>query len=136
MRTPAPGERVSACANFFPPSLPKPESGDDVAGIRSAASQLGFEGKQIVAILHSYREIAGTEALQGYGSAVLGLVYTTTMFQKKGDSFEAHLEPVGDFAWKSARDAFNAVSHFVPQVNLTVSPEGPKADETCPHRIA
>ena len=94
----------------------KLDFGDDVALVRSTASDLASEGKNIVAVLHSFGGIVGTEALQGLGRAsregtgvVLGLVYIATMLPKMGDSFEAHLESVGDFAWKPAREALTVV---------------------------
>ena len=96
---------------------PKSDFGDDVAVIRSAASELISEKKRVLAILHSYGGVVGTEALQGFkntskdGAGVLiGLLYIATMLPKKGDSFEAHLESVGDFAWKHAREALAVVS--------------------------
>ena len=89
----------------------------DVALVRSTASELVADGKHIFAVLHSFGGIVGTEALQGLGKAstkgmgaVLGLVYIATMLPKKGDSFEAHLESVGDYAWKPAREALTVVS--------------------------
>ena len=96
---------------------PKSDFGDDVAVIRSAASQLISEKKRVLAVLHSYGGIVGTEALQGFkntskdGAGVLiGLLYIATMLPKKGDSFEAHLESMGDFSWKYAREALAVVS--------------------------
>ena len=96
---------------------PKSDFGDDVAAIRDAASQLISEKKRVLAILHSYGGIVGTEALQGFknhskdkGGVLIGLLYIATMLPKKGDSFEAHLESVGDFAWKHARGALAVVS--------------------------
>ena len=96
---------------------PKSDFGDDVAAIRSAASRLISEKKRVLAVLHSYGGIVGTEALQGFqntsadGAGVLiGLLYIATMLPKKGDSFEAHLESVGDFSWKKARGALAVVS--------------------------
>lgn len=93
-----------------------PDFGEDVAVIRGTASKLIAEGKDVVAVLHSYGGIAGTEALQGFGNdstdgsnAVIGLVYMATTLPKKGDSFEAHLESVGDFAWKPAREGLTMV---------------------------
>lgn len=96
---------------------PKPDFGDDVALVRSTVSKLISEGKRVLAVLHSYGGIVGTEALQGFNDAskdgagvLLGLLYIATMLPKKGDSFEAHLESVGDFAWKPAREALAVVS--------------------------
>ncbi len=98
----------------------KLDFGDDVALVRSTASDLASEGKHIVAVLHSFGGIVGTEALQGLGrtskegtGALMGLVYIATMLPKKGDSFEAHLESVGDFAWKPAREALTVVGASV-----------------------
>lgn len=97
-------------------SPPMLDFGHDVALIRSTASDLAAEGKPIVAVLHSFGGLVGTEALQGLGrasrkgtGAVLGLVYIAAMLPKKGDSFEAHLESVGDFAFKPAREALTEV---------------------------
>ena len=96
---------------------PKPDFEDDVAVIRSAASQLIYEKKRVLAILHSYGGIVGTEALQGFknvstdgAGVVIGLLYIATMLPKKGDSFEAHLESVGNHSWKHARGALSVVS--------------------------
>lgn len=96
---------------------PKPDFGDDVALVRSTVSKLISEGKRVLAVLHSYGGIVGTEALQGFDNTskdgagvLLGLLYIATMLPKKGDSFEAHLESVGDFAWKPAREALAVVS--------------------------
>ena len=70
--------------------------------------------------MHSYGGIAGTEALQGFhngsekgAGALLGLVYMSTMLPKKGDSFEARLECVGDYKWIPAREALTVVV-FIP----------------------
>ena len=102
---------------------PKPDFRDDVALIRSTVSELISKGKRVVAVMHSYGGIAGTEALQGFddiskkgAGAVLGLMYVATMLPKKGGSFEAHLESVGDFAWKPAREALTVVGFLIPQV--------------------
>ncbi|MCJ1251283.1 hypothetical protein MMC30_008514 [Trapelia coarctata] len=52
--------------------------------------------------MHSYGGIPGTEALQGLGEAregagaVIGLIYIASMLPRKGDSFEAYVEHVGD----------------------------------------
>ena len=109
---------------------PKSDFGADVAIIRSTVFELVSEGKRILAVLHSYGGIAGTEALQEFGQAsekgaggVLGLVYIATMLPKKGDSFEAHLESVGDFAWKPAREMLTVVRPSVSQINLGVCSE-------------
>lgn len=93
-------------------SPPVSDFSGDVAAIRTAASELIADDKEVVAVLHSYGGIAGTEALQGLGKAqegkagrVIALVYIATMLPKKGHSFETHVESVGDFAWKPAREA-------------------------------
>ena len=98
-------------------SPPKSDFADDVALIRSRVTQLISEGERVLAVLHSYGGIVGTEALQGFTKAsnegtgaLLGLLYIATMLPQKGDSFEAHLESVGDFAWKPAREALTVVS--------------------------
>ena len=106
----------------------KLDFGDDVALVRSTASDLAGEGKHVVAVLHSFGGIVGTEALQGLGraskegtGALLGLVYIATMLPKKGDSFEAHLESVGDFAWKPAREALTVVGTSVLPIPTLVA---------------
>lgn len=108
----------------------KPDFRDDVAIIHSTVSELISEGKQVVAVMHSYGGIAGTEALQGFddmskkgAGAILGLMYIATMLPKEGDSFEAHLESVGDFAWKPAREALTVVGFLLPQISGTVCSE-------------
>ena len=96
----------------------KLDFGDDVALIRSMALNLAAEGKDIVAVLHSFGGVVGTEALQGLGEltsskegtgVVLGLVYIASMLPKKGDSAEAHVESVGNVAWKAVREALTVV---------------------------
>ncbi len=106
----------------------KLDFGDDVALVRSTASELAADGKHVVAVLHSFGGIVGTEALQGLGQAsmkgtgaVLGLVYIATMLPKKGDSFEAHLESVGDFAWKPAREALTVVGASLLPISTLVA---------------
>lgn len=93
-----------------------------MALVRSTASELVSGGKDIVAVLHSFGGVVGTKALQGLGKrassragtgVVVGLVYIASMLPKKGDSFEAHLESVGDHAWKSAKEAFDVVGASV-----------------------
>ena len=95
---------------------------DDVGLVRSTASELVCDGNDIVAVLHSFGGVVGTEALQGLGKwasstagigVVRGLVYIASMVPKKGDSFEAHLESVGDHAWKSAKEALTVVGDSV-----------------------
>lgn len=97
-------------------SPPGSDFREDVAAIRIAACRLIADDKEVVAVMHSYGGIAGTEALQGLGKAkegkagrVITLVYIATMLPSKGHSFETHLESVGDFAWKPAREALAAV---------------------------
>ena len=79
---------------------------------------LAAEGKDIVAVLHSFGGVVGTEALQGLGESasskegtgiVLGLVYLASMLPKKGDAAEAHVECVGNVAWKATREALTVV---------------------------
>lgn len=105
----------------------KPDFGDDVAIIRSTVSTLISTGKEVVAVMHSYGGIAGTEALQGLhdrskdgAGAVLGLIYIATMLPKKGDSFEAHLESVGNYTWKPAREALTVVGNPIPHFNFSL----------------
>ena len=45
------------------------------------------------------------------------------MLPKKGDSFEAHLNSVGDVGWKPAREALTVVGSCVLQVNVAVHPQ-------------
>ena len=96
----------------------KLDFGDDVALVRSTAVDLAAKGKDIVAVLHSFGGVVGTEALQGLGKrasskegtgVVRGLVYIASMLPKKGDCAETHLESVGDHTWKSAKEAFTVV---------------------------
>lgn len=105
----------------------KPDFRDDVATIHSTVSTLISKGKMVLAVMHSYGGIAGTEALQEFhdqsrneAGAVLGLMYIATMLPKKGDSFEAHLESVGDYVWKPAREAMTMVFTPIAQINATV----------------
>ena len=95
----------------------KADFGDDVALVSSTAKGLAADGKYIVAVMHSFGGIVGTEALQGLGQAftkwkgaVLGLVYIAAMLPKKGDSFEAYLDSMGDKSWESSKQAFTVVS--------------------------
>ena len=94
----------------------KPDFEDDVDLIRSTAEQLAAEGKGIVAVMHSFGGVVGTEALQGLGQAsmertgtVLGLVYIAAMIPKKGDSFEAYLDSMGDDLWEYTKNKFTVV---------------------------
>lgn len=111
-------------AGFPPTALSLPSVGanpavpafhNDVTVIRSAASRLISEGKDVVAVMHSYREIPGTEALQGLGEAredagaVIDLIHIASMVPRKGDSFEAHVERLGDVTWNPATDALTKV---------------------------
>ena len=106
----------------------KLDFGHDVALVRSTALKLAADGKNIVAVLHSFGGIVGTEALQGLGQAsmkgmgaVRGLVYIATMLPKKGDSFEAHLESVGDFSWKRAREALTVVGFSLLPISTLIA---------------
>lgn len=105
----------------------KLDFGDDVALVRSTASELVGDGKDVVAVLHFFGGVVGTEALQGLGKSassiagigvVLGLVYIATMLPKKGDSAEAHLESVGDYAWKPAKEALSVVGASVLSTSI------------------
>ena len=94
----------------------KPDFGDDVALVRSTAKELAADGKHIVAVMHSFGGVVGTEALEGLGQAftkctgaVLGLVYIAAMLPKKGDSFEAYLDSLGDSSWESTKEKLNVV---------------------------
>ena len=95
---------------------------DDVGLVRSTASELVCDGKDIVAVLHSFGGVVGTEALQGLGKlesstpglgVVQALVYIASMLPKKGESFEVHEESVGDQGWKSAKEALAVVGDSV-----------------------
>lgn len=97
-------------------SPPVSDFSSDVTTVRIATSQLIADDKEVVVVMHSYGGIAGTEALQGLGKAqegkvgrVIALVYIATMLPAKGHSFESHLELVGDFAWKPARETLAVV---------------------------
>ena len=88
----------------------------DINVIRDQVTRLIAEKKEIIAVLHSYGGIPGTEALHGLGKApgsgaggVIALVYIASMIPKAGNSFEAHLEAVGDSTWKPARQALSQV---------------------------
>lgn len=60
----------------------------DVMTIRSAACQLIADGKEVVAVMHSYGGIAGAEGLQGLGEIregkgrVIALTYIATILPK------------------------------------------------------
>ena len=101
----------------------KNDFGDDKALVRSIAEDLLADGKHIVAVMHSFGGIVGTEALQGLGQAhmertgaVLGLVYIAAMIPKKGDSFETYLESMGDDSWKAAKERFTKVGVPLPPI--------------------
>ena len=92
----------------------------DVKAIRHQATRLIAEDKEIIAVLHSLGGIPGTEALHGLGKAtggdtggVVALVYIASMVPKAGNSFDAHLEAVGDETWKPARQAMSHVCIFI-----------------------
>ena len=114
----------------------KLDFGDDVALVRSTSWELVADGKHIVAVMHSFGGIVGTEALQGLGQtsmkgtgAVLGLMYIATMLPKKGDSFEAHLESVGDSLWKPTRQVLTVVGVSLLPISTLI------ADGILSHRM-
>ena len=105
----------------------KLDFGDDVALVRSKAMDLAAEGKDTVAVLHSFGGVVGTEALQGLGKrasskegtgVVRGLVYIASMLPKKGDSADAHVESVGYHAWKPAEEASTVVGASVLPISI------------------
>ena len=107
-----------------------------MALVRSTAWELVADGKHIVAVMHSFGGIVGTEALQGLGQtsmkgtgAVLGLMYIATMLPKKGDSFEAHLESVGDSLWKPTRQVLTVVGVSLLPISTLI------ADGILSHRM-
>ena len=82
----------------------------DVAAIRNLVNSLIAEKRDIVAILHSFGGLVGTEALHGLGKqrggvtgGVIALVYIASMVPKAGNSFDSHLEACGDTIWQRAR---------------------------------
>lgn len=106
----------------------KLDFGDDVALVRSTATELTADGENVVAVMHSFGGIVGTEALQGLDKifvkgtgAVLGLVYIAAMVPKKGDSFEAHLDSVGDRSWEPTRQALTVVGISLLPISILVA---------------
>ena len=106
----------------------KLDFGDDVALVRYKAVDLATDGKDIIAVLHSFGGIVGTEALQGLGKpvmkgigAVLGLVYLAAILPKKGDSFEAHLESLGDRSWKPERQVLTQAGVTLLPINTLIA---------------
>lgn len=97
-------------------SPPVSDFSGDVTAIRSAASQLIAADKEVVAVMHSYGGVAGTEALQGLGKAqegktgrVIALVYIAAMVPMKGHSSAAHLESIGGLELKALWEALVVV---------------------------
>ena len=96
----------------------KKNFGDDVGLVRSTAEGLAADGKHMVAVMHSFGGVVGTEglgqALTECKGAVLGLVYIAAMIPKKGDSFETYLESMGDDSWKAAKEKSTKVGLPLP----------------------
>ncbi|MCJ1383502.1 hypothetical protein MMC17_006616 [Xylographa soralifera] len=88
----------------------------DVNAIRNQCTRLIAEDKEVIAVLHSFGGIPGTEALHGLGKppgssagGVITLVYIASMVPKAGNSFDMHLQAVGDETWGPARQALTHV---------------------------
>ena len=98
---------------------PATDFSGDVAAIKKIATELIAEKKDIIAVLHSFGGIAGSEALHGLekastgGPGVICLVYIASMVPKKGNGFDDHLQAVGDLTWKPARGAFTQVGRHL-----------------------
>ena len=100
-------------------SPPAVDFSGDVAAIRNTVTRLIAENKDVIAVLHSLGGIPGSEALHGLGKAstggagVISIVYIASMVLKKGNSFDTHLEALGDDTWKPARQAFTQVRSWL-----------------------
>jgi alpha-beta hydrolase superfamily lysophospholipase len=87
----------------------------DVAAVRNAAAEIVSENKDLIAVLHSFGGIVGSEALYGLEKkddqvGVIAMVFIASMVPKKGHCFDDHLEAVGDLTWKPARQNFTQAS--------------------------
>ena len=89
---------------------------EDVAAVRKLATTLIAEKKDIIAVLHSFGGIIGTEALHELGKqddnatgGVIALVYIASMVPKAGDNFDLHLKACGDTSWELARKGLSQV---------------------------
>ncbi|KAB8271305.1 Alpha/beta hydrolase fold-1 [Aspergillus minisclerotigenes] len=73
--------RLLTCNNDVPPTK---TLADDVALIRQTAQSLIDDGKSVVAVMHSYGGIVGTDALDGL--AIKRLIYMTAFIPPSGNS--------------------------------------------------
>ncbi|KAF7587688.1 hypothetical protein BBP40_006874 [Aspergillus hancockii] len=73
--------RLPTCNNDAPPTK---KLADDAALIRQTAQSLLDSGKTVIAVMHSYGGVVGTEALQGL--ALKRLIYMTAFVPSSGKS--------------------------------------------------
>jgi pimeloyl-ACP methyl ester carboxylesterase len=73
--------RLPTCNNDAPPTQ---KLADDVALIRQTAQSLLEGGKTVIAVMHSYGGVVGTEAL--HGLAIKRLIYMTAFVPSSGNS--------------------------------------------------
>ena len=73
--------RLLTCNNDVPPTK---TLGDDVALIRKTAQSLLDDGKTVIAVMHSYGGVVGTDAL--HGLAIKHLIYMTAFIPPSGSS--------------------------------------------------
>ena len=113
--------RVFEQAGYPTVSLGLPSVGEDLAvldfsidveTIRTRASQLIAERKEVIVVLHSLAGIPGTEALHGLEKlsagekgGVIAMVYIASQLPTPGNSFNTHLEALGNVTWKAAKQA-------------------------------
>ena len=97
-----------------------PDFSIDVKAIHDEATKLIADKKEVIAVLHSFGGIPGTEALHGLGKTsggnaggVIAIVYIASHVPRAGDSFDMHLEAMGDVTWKQAKQAFSQVWYHV-----------------------
>ncbi|CAG8893106.1 unnamed protein product [Penicillium egyptiacum] len=84
--------RLPTCNDDIPPTK---KLADDVSLIRQTAQSLLDSGKAIIAVMHSYGGVVGTDAL--HGLAIKQLIYMTAFVPSTGNSlagmFGGHLPP-------------------------------------------
>ena len=73
--------RLLTCNNDVPPTK---KLEDDVALIRKTAQSLLDDGKTVIAVMHSYGGVVGTDAL--HGLAIKRLIYMTAFIPPSGSS--------------------------------------------------
>ena len=99
-------------------SPPAPDFSIDVNAIREIVQKLIADKKEIIAVFHSLGGIPGTEALQGLGQVpessvgVTALVYIACHLPATGNSFDSHLEALGDESWKQAKQGLSQVHPY------------------------